>query len=164
MVAGRHVASGNGWRGGLVASTRPVSPPPARESPRKAASRSPRQCLQTRRRRVVRAGSFSLCPLRPLQPPIPASLEPRLRHFEDGLVTVSVGIWWSRQHNAMQRPEEPDSIREAPALVDATDIPGAPEHGVIDCVLVDAVAKAGRAHRKGHRNTYISQQVPKASP
>jgi len=27
-------------------------------------------------------GSFSLCPFRPLQPPVPTSLEPRLRHAE----------------------------------------------------------------------------------
>ena len=33
----------------------------------------------------------------------------------------------------------------------AADAPLAAEHAVIDVILVDAVAKAGRAHLEGHR-------------
>jgi hypothetical protein len=54
----------------------------------------------------------------------------------------------SRQRNAVQRPEKPDCIREAVALVDAADQPPA-EDVVIDVVLVDAVAKAGWAELEG---------------
>jgi hypothetical protein len=55
----------------------------------------------------------------------------------------------SRQRNAVQRPEKPDRIREAVALVDAADQPLAAEDVVIDVVLVDAVAKAGWAELEG---------------
>ena len=55
----------------------------------------------------------------------------------------------SGQHNAVQRPEEPNFIREAVALVDAADQPLAAEDVVIDVVLVDAVAKAGWAELEG---------------
>ena len=55
----------------------------------------------------------------------------------------------SRQRNAVQRPEKPDCIREAVALVDAADQPLAAEDVVIDVVLVDAVAKAGWAELEG---------------
>ena len=55
----------------------------------------------------------------------------------------------SRQHDAVQRPEEPNFIREAVALVDAADQPLAAEDVVIDVVLVDAVAKAGWAELEG---------------
>ena len=51
--------------------------------------------------------------------------------------------WRSGQNDAVQRPEEPNLIREAVALVDAADQPLDAEDVVIDVVLVDAVAKAG---------------------
>lgn len=113
----------------------------------------PYQKLVARQCTVVTARDeflFRPCPLRPLQPPIPTPLEPRLRHFAGGLVTVGVDVRWSRQHNAVERPEEPDGIRNAAAFVDATYIPVATEHAVIDAVLIDAVAKAGRAELEGH--------------
>ena len=47
----------------------------------------------------------------------------------------------------MQRPEEPNLIREAVAFVDAADQPLAAEDVVV--VLVDAVAKAGWAELEG---------------
>ena len=57
--------------------------------------------------------------------------------------------WRSGQNDAVQRPEEPNLIREAVALVDAADQPLAAEDVVIDVVLVDAVAKAGWAELEG---------------
>jgi hypothetical protein len=50
----------------------------------------------------------------------------------------------------MQRPEEPNIIREALALVYAANLPLAAEHAVVDAALVDAMAKAGRAHGECH--------------
>ena len=62
---------------------------------------------------------------------------------------IGVDAGRSRQRNAVQRPEKPDRIREAVALVDAADQPLAAEDVVIDVVLVDAVAKAGWAELEG---------------
>ena len=63
-------------------------------------------------------------------------------------MTVGVDVRCSRQHNAVERPEEPDGIRNAAAFVDATYIPVATEHAVIDAVLIDAVARpVGRSLR-----------------
>src|SRR4029079_2948315 len=98
------------------------------------------------------AGSFRLCPFRPFQPPVPVSLESRLCHFESGLVTVGVELNRARQTYAVARPEKSDSGRNAPAFIDATDIPGACENTVIDCVRVDAVAESGRTHCEGHQS------------
>ena len=58
-------------------------------------------------------------------------------------MSIRANVGRSGEHNAVQRPEEPDLIREAVAFVDATYQPVAAEHAVIDAVLVDAVAKAG---------------------
>ena len=58
-------------------------------------------------------------------------------------MSIRANVGRSGEHNAVQRPEEPDLIREAVAFVDATDSPLAAEDVVIDVVLVDAVAKAG---------------------
>ena len=64
-------------------------------------------------------------------------------------MSIGVNVGRSRQRNAVQRPEKPDSIRETVALVDAADQPFAAEDVVIDVVLVDAVAKAGWAELEG---------------
>ena len=64
-------------------------------------------------------------------------------------MSIGVNVGRSRQRNAVQRPEKPDRIREAVALVDAADQPLAAEDVVIDAVLVGAVAKAGWAELEG---------------
>ena len=64
-------------------------------------------------------------------------------------MSIGVNVGRSGQRNAVQRPEKPDRIREAVALVDAADQPLAAEDVVIDVVLVDAVAKAGWAELEG---------------
>ena len=66
-------------------------------------------------------------------------------------MTVGVDAGRPREDDAVQRPEEPDGIRKAPAFVDATDIPSTCENAVIDAVLVDAVAKAGRSYGECHQ-------------
>ena len=64
-------------------------------------------------------------------------------------MSIGVNVGRSRQRNAVQRPEKPDRIREALALVDAAYQPHTAEHTIIDVVLVDAVAKAGWAELEG---------------
>ncbi len=55
----------------------------------------------------------------------------------------------------MQRPEPAQIRGTSPSLIDATDAPLAAEHAVIDVVLVDAMAKSGRAEFEGHRITAV---------
>jgi hypothetical protein len=54
----------------------------------------------------------------------------------------------------MQRPEPSQVERAGAGLIDAADAPLAAEDAVIKHVLVDAMAKAGRAHREGHCGAY----------
>jgi hypothetical protein len=98
---------------------------------------------------LFKPGHFDLCPLWPLQPTKPIALELCFRHLKGRSVSIGVNVGRSRQRNAVQRPEKPDRIREAVALVDAADQPLAAEDVVIDVVLVDAVAKAGWAELEG---------------
>ena len=44
-------------------------------------------------------------------------------------------------------------------LIDAADAPLAAEHAVIGNVLVDAVAKAGRAHLEGHIRALVEVSI-----
>ena len=55
----------------------------------------------------------------------------------------------------MQRPEPAQRFGAGAGLIDAADAPLAAEHAVIGDVLVDAMAKAGRAHLEGHRTGLI---------
>ncbi len=64
-------------------------------------------------------------------------------------MSIRANVGRSGEHNAVQRPEKPNIMREALALVDAAYQPVAAEHAVIDAVLVDAVAKAGWAELEG---------------
>src|SRR3981189_1443718 len=52
----------------------------------------------------------------------------------------------------MQRPEPALILGAATIFVYPADTPLAAEDAVVDVVLVDAMAKAGRAHREGHRS------------
>ena len=54
------------------------------------------------------------------------------------------------QNNAIERPRPAHVVRKTAALIDAANLPLAAEHAVVDAVLVDAVAKAGRAHGERH--------------
>ena len=56
-------------------------------------------------------------------------------------MSIGMNVGRPRQHNAMQRPKEPNFIREAVALVDAADQPIAAEDVVIDIVLIGAGAE-----------------------
>jgi hypothetical protein len=59
----------------------------------------------------------------------------------------TVQPWRSGQHNPVEGPEKPDFWGEALLLVDAAYQPLAAEDAVVHVVLVDAMAKAGRAHQ-----------------
>jgi hypothetical protein len=50
-------------------------------------------------------------------------------------------------------------LRGATFFVDATDAPLAAEHAIIDVVLVDAMAKAGRAHLEGHIRALVEASI-----
>ena len=62
---------------------------------------------------------------------------------------MSVKGLWSA--GGMQRPEPTLILRAAAVFVYPADTPLAAKHAVVDAVLVDAVAKAGRAHGECHQ-------------
>ena len=59
-------------------------------------------------------------------------------------MSIGVNVGRSGQRNAVQRPEKPDRIREALALVDAAYQPHAAEHTVIDVMKPGVWFRRGR--------------------
>ena len=63
---------------------------------------------------------------------------------------MAPGHFSSRLAGSVERPEPAQIGGTGAHLIDAPDAPLAAEHAVIDVVLVDAMAKAGRTHFEMH--------------
>ena len=97
---------------------------------------------------LSKGGTHSIASLPFFPKPSTASSSPRTRPWPrpaspPGSRSASPGV---------ERPEPAEIGGAGVGLVDAADAPLATEHAVIDIVLIDAVAQAGRAQLEGHPN------------
>jgi hypothetical protein len=65
------------------------------------------------------------------------------------------------QGDAVQRPNPAHVIGETAALLDPANQPLAAEHAVINAVLVDPRAEAGRSKLEGHLAARIKKKNPR---